>query len=255
MKNPTLIDTWPLYKLGFAIHWLRPKSKCPCESKWTKGERKDWNYLVETFIKNLNVGVRTGSPSKIGANYLACIDVDVKDPACRKEAISKLREIVGDKKLPEVRSGSGNGARHLYCVTTKPFKMITVAKYKGWEICIYSDGRQMVLPPSIHPNGASYVWRVPVTATNLALMDFSNLAKSENMKPVKAKGPKVTTKDIHDDIEIDKLLDVRRLPGITSKTRDLIVNGVWNGQKVNRSDYLPMAAERLIRTGLDKTRY
>jgi P4 family phage/plasmid primase-like protien len=91
------------------------------------------------------------------------VDVDVKDPTKLAEAEAKLAEITRGQLFPEVRSGGGKGSRHLYCITPEPFKMVTVARQPGWEICIYSEGRQMVLPPSIHPvTGKAYAWTVGV---------------------------------------------------------------------------------------------
>lgn len=149
-----------LYKLGFAIIWIHPRSKRPVESGWTTGDRKPWVYMEKTYKSGYNVGVRTGQPSKVGGGYLACIDVDIKKPEYREAALSKLRDLVGDTVLPEVRSGSGGGSRHLYCWTKGHFKMLTIAKVKdAWEICVYSDGRQMVLPPSVHPSGKPYAWK------------------------------------------------------------------------------------------------
>ena len=38
-------------------------------------------------------------------------------------------------------------------------KMVEIEKHKDqWEICAYSTGRQMVLPPSLHPTGKHYIW-------------------------------------------------------------------------------------------------
>lgn len=152
-----------LHRLGFAIIWLKPKSKRPVESGWTTGPRKPWAYLASTYKNGYNVGVRTGQPSKVEGGYLACIDVDVKDPKCLRDAESCLLGLVGSAHWPEVRSGSGKGSRHLYCRTREAFKMVTVAKHEGWEICIYSDGRQMALPPSVHPDtGRTYAWKNPL---------------------------------------------------------------------------------------------
>lgn len=151
-----------LHDLGFAIIWIKPRSKAPVRSGWTTGPRTPWAELEKTYVAGYNVGVRTGTPSRMyqaGSGYLACIDVDVKDPAYKDVALERLRKLTGSREYPTVASGSGQGSRHLYCVTDAPFKMVTVAKVPGkWEICIYSDGRQMILPPSIHPNGKAYTW-------------------------------------------------------------------------------------------------
>lgn len=252
-----------LYKMGFAILWIHEKSKRPVESGWTTGERKPWVYLESTYREGFNVGVRTGTPSRISGGYLACIDVDVKDPACEKEALAALAKLLGKKTLPEVRSGGGNGSRHLYCITDKPFKMITVAKHSGWEICVYSDGRQMVLPPSVHPSGRGYKWhRELIGAHSLLTMEFA-VPEETKLRGLKAgpvviddaddfretKGPgseagSEATKALQFEV---KPVDLDWLP-ISKK----VLEGIKNGTNVtDRSGYLLVASSALISAGLD----
>src|SRR5437899_12953622 len=125
--NQTLKETARLYRLGFALLWLHPKSKRPLGNSWTSGPRLSWDELKSAYQEGYNVGVRTGEPSKIGKNFLACIDVDIKDEAFKIQALTVVKELIGELKLyHEVRSGSGGGPRHIYCVKKKPFKMITL---------------------------------------------------------------------------------------------------------------------------------
>lgn len=172
-----------LYDLGFSILYLHPKTKRPFENDWTKSPNKSWGEMKESFNSKNNIGVRLGKHSKIGDKYLACIDVDIKDPKYRKVALAKLKELTKGKVFPEVRSGSGNGSRHLYCVTKTPFKMITIAKVPDkWEICIYSTGRQMVLPPSVHPIGPLYKWQVPYQETGFPLLKHERMVSDTGGK-------------------------------------------------------------------------
>lgn len=253
-KQNVLLEARRLYKLGFAIHWLHPKSKRPIENGWTTGPRKTWKELQGTYEPGYNVGVRTGEASQIGENYLACIDVDIKEPSARKEALTKLKELIGEAICPEVRSGSGNGSRHLYCITKKPFKMITVAKEKTWEICIYSDGRQMVISPSIHPSGRAYEWKVPVDDTsNFPLLSFTKLLTSNSeTKSNRIISTKKEAAERSEDFAIDEGLDIRWMPEVTDKIRALIEKGIWRGKVIeDRSAYLLVAATSLVSAGLD----
>src|SRR5271166_6851669 len=160
MTRSNLKELKKLHDLGFSLIWLYPKQKRPVGNQWTSGPRKTWEELKAQYQPSYNVGVRLGETSKIGNKYLCCIDVDVEDPTYKKEALNKLKELTHDAQYPTVLSGSGHGSRHLYCLSDHPFKMVQVEKHKNkWEICVYSTGRQMVLPPSIHPNGKSYAWR------------------------------------------------------------------------------------------------
>lgn len=196
-SNEIMEEARRLHKLGFAIHWLRPKSKVPVESKWTTGPRKSWEYLKSTFKEGYNVGVRTGEASKINNGFLAVVDVDVKseDKRHRGEALKAARKIIqslGSEFIPTVLSGRGGGSRHIYYLTREPFKTATpfrsdtlvkvsmpskkpskkeleqltkkeiangVRLSPAWEVSLYSAGRQVVLPPSIHPDsGKTYKW-------------------------------------------------------------------------------------------------
>lgn len=241
-----------LHALGFAILWLHPRDKRPIGSGWTKGPRKTWPELKAEYREGFNVGVRTGDASKLEEGYLACIDVDVKDPVYMKEAEKALNELVGFQVLPEVSSGGGNGSRHLYCVTAKPFKMITVAKHKQWEICVYSNGRQMVLPPSIHPSGRAYKWVEPLNLINgeIPRLDFSQIETEE--KPKKKTEPR--DEFTRETIGVVPGIDVRTFAGISTKIKKLIVYGIWNGTQItDRSAYLLTAANALASGGLLKS--
>lgn len=173
-----------LYEAGFSLIPLAPKSKRPVDNSWTTKPNKKWSEIESAIRTKHNIGVRLGKYSHIkNKGYLACVDVDIKNPLYKNEALEKLAEITSGKSFPTVMSGSGNGSRHLYCVTKEPFQMVTVAKVKDkWEICIYSTGRQMVAASSIHPDtGKLYKWKTPFNVNDLPIIDadqFQQAAKS-----------------------------------------------------------------------------
>ncbi len=118
-----------LYDLGFAIHWLKPKSKMPVESGWTTGPRKAWEELKASYRPGMNVGVRLGTASLVPDEfddtplYLAVIDCDVKSKDKKDFALMHLRlsEIFPDyDNYPMVLSGRGNGSCHFYVRTKTP---------------------------------------------------------------------------------------------------------------------------------------
>ena len=241
-----------LYLLNFATLWLHPKSKRPVESGWTSGDRKPWLYLKSTYQEGMNLGVRTGTPSKTDRGYLAVIDVDIKKPGTEtlKAATAVVRKLLGDaiKTCPKVRSGSGNGAAHYYCVTKEPFKMITAEKNADFEVCVYSDGRQMVLPPSVHPDtGKEYKWERELVLENLPLIDFSGVeSKSSAPKDKKKKNldaPEVVIQDF-EAVEVD----LAWLP-ISDKIREGILHGT---DVADRSGFLLPATSALHSAGLSE---
>lgn len=231
MKNQTLAEARRLYDLGYAIHWLKPKSKMPVESGWTKGPRNDWEYLEATFQKGMNVGVRLGRASEIEGNFLAVIDVDVKseDPRHKAEVISCLRKITGSHTFPEVTSGRGNGSRHYYILTPEPLtpfkaeQSLDVVKVSmpsakpskreletltseelelglrlrpAWEIAVMGEGQQVVLPPSIHPDsGKAYAWCRDFNIALAKWRDASAEIKAVTGAGAKAKVPKPITNE------------------------------------------------------------
>lgn len=202
-----------LWDMGLAVHWLKPKSKRPIESKWTTGERKTRPELLRTFKTGFNMGVRLGRVSKVKDRYLAVIDCDVKssDPNHERQLNEKLTELFGAlHNTSFTKTGRGNGSRHIYVLTEKPVKSHRVgqsddkvrvkmpsvqkaSRYEqerltaeeitqgwrirpAWEISVMGDGSQCVLPPSIHPDtGKLYVWGKPLNSVNdLAVITLGN---------------------------------------------------------------------------------
>lgn len=191
-----------LYRLGFAIHWLKPKSKMPLDAKWTTGDRKKWAALDAQYKEGFNVGVRLGQPTRFeDGTHLAVVDCDVKSesPKHRREMEKKLAQLIPSaSQTPQVASGRGNGSCHIYIRTRKPVakgfrfsqsndkvkvRMPSIQKWTpferenltekeikagwhirpAWEISVMGTGQQVVLPPSIHPDtGGAYEWQVPV---------------------------------------------------------------------------------------------
>lgn len=269
-----------LYALGFAIHWLRPASKIPVEAGWTKGPRKEWSYLEKTYQEGFNVGTRLGTvlsgegalPSETPV-YLGVLDVDIKSEIAEQlsEALSAMETIKGDRTGPEVRSGRGNGSRHFYFITTKPFRTSTPFRSKdiirvhqpsknpskeelqtltkeeidsglrfspAWEVSLYSEGRQVVLPPSIHPDtGNTYEWIHPITRIeDLPLLDLKDFLKTET--PSKEDG-------LLEDFEVSPV-DLEWLP-----ISEEVLEAICHGKGVlDRSGYLLRASTALISAGL-----
>lgn len=250
--NKILAQAKRLHDLGLAIIRLHPKSKRPIENGWTTGPRQSWRALAADYNIGENIGVRLGEPSKIGEHYLTCVDVDIKSPEFKEAALACLKELVGDRRLPAVVSGAGNGSRHLYCLTPEPFKMITVAKEENWEVCIYSRGRQMVLPPSIHPvSGKEYKWAVPLTSiADLPVLDFSHLRTEKDSHPNDTMSRKATKKAppldfnfLVEEVELDWL-------PISEKMLDQIKNGT---DVTDKSGFLMPACRALLSAGLNQT--
>lgn len=163
----------PFVERGFALHWLKPRSKAPAAGKgWSSLPVASLDDLRRTYKPNANVGIRPGLYSKVGDLYLHVIDVDIRTPELANEAQSVLRELFPDVETwPRVVSGSGGASRHYYFLTDKSFPSKKLAHSKGsfkdgdgrkhwdWEIELFGTGKQAAMPPSIHPDsGNPYRW-------------------------------------------------------------------------------------------------
>ncbi len=119
-----------------------------------------------------NLGIRLGEPSRLFGEYLHAFDIDVRDPAQKDAAFAAMRAIYADyASLPTVKSGSAAQSHHYYFTTTRPFRSKKLAhsvekwvdsagkSHWAWEIELFGTGKQVVLPPSIHPDtGNAYAW-------------------------------------------------------------------------------------------------
>lgn len=157
---------------GFAVHWLKPRAKSPISEGWQNLPRASLADLRASHQRGNNIGVRLGEPSKVSGYYLHAIDFDIRHADLADEAWEAFYEILPDvdpNSLPCVASGSGGESRHLYFLTDKPFYSKKLALSEGkhrrwdearskdvwscdWEIELFGTGKQVVLPPSIHPD-------------------------------------------------------------------------------------------------------
>lgn len=165
---------------GFACHWLHPRAKRPIGKEWQDAPRATLASLTASHARGNNLGVRLGEPSLLTCGgYLHALDFDIRVGDLGDEAWDAFHALlpsVDPLALPCVASGSGGESRHLYFVTDKPFfsKKLAVSEGKhrrwdadrkkdvwscDWEIDLFGTGKQVVLPPSIHPDTKlPYLW-------------------------------------------------------------------------------------------------
>ena len=168
----------PMIDAGAALHLLRPNSKAPADEGSSTAEINDLAALKRKYETGQNIGIRLGQYSKTPAGYIHVIDVDIRDPDQADDAWDEVRRILlpNVDEMPSVVSGSGGESRHIYILTEKPLKNGKIAKSEGfsmvfdpnlgrevkkfdWEIDFFGTGKQVVVPPSIHPDtGLPYRW-------------------------------------------------------------------------------------------------
>ncbi|WOE76362.1 VapE domain-containing protein [Alterisphingorhabdus coralli] len=178
----------PFIDSGFSIHWLHEQSKAPVERSWSSVPRKTRDELAALYRDGYNVGVRLGDPSKVAGGFLHVIDLDIRNEELADEAHEILGGLIpGYKALPVVLSGSGGESRHYYFITSEAFRSKKIARSEGfsmvmdpqkqrpvkkfdWEIELFGTGKQVAMPPSVHPDtGAEYTWERPFDFDELAL--------------------------------------------------------------------------------------
>jgi hypothetical protein len=193
-----------LRERGFAVHWLKSKSKAPLLAGWTTAPVMSADELITAYRPGYNIGIRCGRwSSPLPGCGLVILDVDIKDPdeACTPyEVLYRYFDI---EHLFEAQSGSGLG-RHQYfaCPVDDLPRNTLLAKsnskieinghhVEAWQIEILSTGRQVVAPPSIHPaTGQPYKWLSSLD-TELPLLPASILDAIEP-EPTPAKAPPAT---------------------------------------------------------------
>jgi len=179
--SETLKEALRLRELGFAVHWLQPRTKIPLLSGWATAPVPSLEELERTYREGFNVGFRAGKYSIVDGREVCVLDVDIKDPTYAEEAYACANVILKGGFLPEVTTGSGDG-RHQYIrfpLGGSPKKAATTLRHsdvwvlggkpcassmKGarpaWVIELLSTGKNVVAPPSIHPaTGKPYIWR------------------------------------------------------------------------------------------------
>lgn len=137
---------------GFTLVACAPKGKKPIESGWQNSKSTTMEDYYRWIQKNpnINIGMLTGKSSGVIG-----IDADCEEGRKHLEKISK-----GD--LPDTAKFTtpGGGIRLLYKYPNHIELKTKVDRLEGEhsEVCFMSDGKQTLLPPSIHPNGGRYEW-------------------------------------------------------------------------------------------------
>lgn len=164
MPSPFLIAAHPLRTNGYSIVPLMPRSKRPAIEKWTDyGIHLADEATFERWIKwpDINIGVTLGV-----ASNLVAIDLD--------NDIGGLHAQIEALLPPSPVSKIGAKGKTL-------FYQYNGQKSQGYSkdgervLDILSQGRQTVLPPSMHPDGFPYRWLTTQTLENTGAGDLPHI--------------------------------------------------------------------------------
>lgn len=159
-----------LVQRGYAVHWVRPRSKAPIAEGWSTAPVASLTELRHSYRPGYNLGVRCGHWSRPAPGCgLVVLDLDIRTGEAMQDALATVETLAGAGTYPVVLSGSGNGSRHLWFVCPieqlPPRANVTILAAEGWKLEVLSTGKQVVVPPSIHPSGQPYRWLMPLTET------------------------------------------------------------------------------------------
>lgn len=178
--------------LGLAVHWLKIASKAPVVSGWSNAPILTPENLLRTHEPGFNVGFRAGEYSEVNGFNVVVLDIDIKHPDFANEAYAAANQLMGGNLKYTVISGSEVG-RHQYLLVSKehtPSKAATTLRQSdiavknghtvplgtegskpAWTIELLSTGKNVVMPPSIHPDShKNYSWANGVDMGDLSLM-------------------------------------------------------------------------------------
>lgn len=138
-----------LASLGLRVHPLSTRNKVPLLDEWTRKAStsevtiKKWG----SKYKDCNWGIATGVESGVFV-----VDIDPKNGGDK----TWTSMMDGNKvpKTPEVVTGT-RGA-HIYF--KYPTSIVVSNSSIGKGVDIRGEGGNIVIPPSIHPNGHTYMW-------------------------------------------------------------------------------------------------
>lgn len=162
-------------ELGFVVHPCCPHNhycgspgKIPYDPE-TRQHMEGWQAHAQFPLDKweewydlepeINVGFLCGSPSK-----LLCVDID------NTEGEELFCATVSGEDRRTWNYRTGKGSRFLYRVHGGGVRSARVSK-GGHDYELLGDGRQSVLPPSIHPSGRRYEWVSEATPRACRLLD------------------------------------------------------------------------------------
>lgn len=177
-----LLEALRLQAMGFAVHWLRPASKIPVAEGWATAPVMSAEDLRATYRPGMNLGFRPGKWSAVKGREVCVLDIDLRGgERYANEAYAAAAGMLDGLFTPNVFTGSVVG-RHQYLlfpIGQSPAKAATTLRQSdvwadasgtpcaigtsgakpAWVIELLSTGKNVVMPPSIHPDtNKPYHW-------------------------------------------------------------------------------------------------
>lgn len=127
-----------LSEIGFAVHWLLPKSKAPASKGWATAPIATIADLEKSYRNGYNVGFRPGKYSVVDGCEIVVLDVDIRGgPAFAEAAYDAANAVLDGEFDPHVKTGSIIG-RHQYLkvpIGQSPMRAASLSWTIGFAAC------------------------------------------------------------------------------------------------------------------------
>lgn len=145
---PLLLDFIPLHAPKDVDAKGRPVGKAPLLGGWRRSAPMTGAEVAAHLASGRNIGARLRDDQLV-------IDADPRNYPAGDDPLARLRRDFALPDGPTVETGGGG--RHIYMRKPEGLRLRdTLDDYPGIEF--KTLGRQLVAPPSIHPNGSRYEW-------------------------------------------------------------------------------------------------
>jgi hypothetical protein len=147
-------------ELGFRVFPLKPQGKEPLVKDWPNQATNDRNIIREWWTKypNANIGILTGQYEH---GYFCVLDFDPRNGGDWFDEVDEDRlpptwVVITGGGYHDRETGTWHHGRHYYYRTKEPIP----SKKRPDGVDIKGTGGYVVAPPSVHPNGNEYEWKV-----------------------------------------------------------------------------------------------
>lgn len=155
MSEKTFLENAIYYsEIGWRVFPLKPHDKKPLIKEWQNNATTDYSTICIWWKKwkSANIGIATGLESGI-----IVIDIDIGKDG--EQSLTEL-ENRNDTLPPAPEVITGSGGRHIYMESPRQLIRNSAGKL-GSGLDIRGNGGYVCAPPSIHPNGNLYAWKIP----------------------------------------------------------------------------------------------
>ena len=160
--------------LGWQVFPLAAGQKVPITAHGVKDATTDEAQIREWWAKwpNANIGMACGAGSGV---YVVDVDVSASGDVNGLESLKEFPAL-----LPTIRQDTPRGGFHAFYRTDNP-----PANRNSFRpgIDIRGDGYYVVLAPSIHPNGGSYVWSAGCAPWEIGAAEYPDCVRPVTRAP------------------------------------------------------------------------